>query len=134
VNADQTKRRPIGSPDLALVSRESLPALRIPEVKEPFGGRRGRQLANEVRQKYFLMSHKLVLERLGIESSVVLSDYAQQVVIRAVNQMLDRYSSTDCSPAAEEFQKEFTQVCIQQLVANVRAILDNHSRAMGEFF
>jgi hypothetical protein len=134
MNPEQTKRRPTESLDLALVSRQSLPTLRIPDVKEPFAGRRGRQLANEMREKYFLMWHRLVLERLGIESAAVLSDYAQQVVAQAVNQILDRYYSTECSPAAEEFLKEFTQGCLQQLVANVRAILDNHARVVGEQF
>jgi len=134
VNPDQTKRRPTASLDLALVSRDSLPILRFPDVKEPFAGRRGRQLANEMREKHFLLWHKFLLERLGIESAIALSDYAQQVVTRAVNQILDRYSSTECSPAAEEFLKEFTEVCVQQMVANVRAILDNHARVVGEFF
>jgi len=108
--------------------------MRIPDVKEPFAGRRGRQLANEMREKYFLMWHKLVLERLAIESAIVLDDYAHDVVSQAVTQMLDRFYNTDTYPVAEEFLRQFTQVCIQQLVANVRAILENHARVMGEFF
>jgi hypothetical protein len=130
---DPQKQLPAGSLDLALLSRQSLPAVRTPEVREPFSGRRGRQLANEMREKYFHMWHQMVLERLAVESAAVLNDYALQVVDRAVNQMLDRYFNTERHPSANEFLKEFTQVCIQQMVATVRAVLDNHSRAMGEF-
>jgi len=134
MTTEQTKRRPTGSLELTVAPRQSLPAMRIPDVKEPFAGRRGRQLANEMREKYFLMWHKLVLERLAIESAIVLDDYAHDVVSQAVTQMLDRFYNTDTYPVAEEFLRQFTQVCIQQLVANVRAILENHARVMGEFF
>ena len=134
MNTEQTKQRPTGSLNLALISRQSLPTLRIPDIKEPFGGRRGRQLANEMREKYFLMWHKLVLERLAVESAAVLNSYALEVVDQAVNQMLDRYFGTERRPEANEFLHQFTEVCIQQLVATVRAILENHSRVMGEFF
>lgn len=134
MSPEQSKEFPSGSLDLTPSSRKNLPTLRTPDVKEPFAGRRGRQVANEMREKYFLLWHKLVLERLAVESAAVLSDYALQVVDQAINQMLDRYFGTERLPAANEFLKEFTQVCIQQLVANVRAILDNHSRTMGEFF
>jgi hypothetical protein len=134
MSPDPIKQLPSGSLNLVLSSQQSLPVLRIPDVKEPFAGRRGKQLANETREKYFLMWHKLVLERLAVESAVVLNDYVMQVVDQAINQMLDRFYSTKRLPEAEAFMKDFTQVCIQQMVANVRAILDNHSRAMGEFY
>ncbi|MHB0859330.1 MAG: hypothetical protein ACYC5M_17410 [Anaerolineae bacterium] len=65
-----------------------------------------------MREKYFLQWHKLVLERLAVESAAVLSDYALQVVDQAINQMLDRYFGTERLPAANDFLKEFTQVCI----------------------
>lgn len=133
MSSNHTKQLPSGSLDLSFSSQKSLPAPRLPDVKEPFSGRRGRQVANDMREKYFLLWHRMVLERLAIESSAVLNDYALQVVDQAVNQMLDRYY-TERRPEANEFMNEFTRGCIQQLAANVRAILDNHARAMGEFY
>jgi hypothetical protein len=134
MSGKQPKQLPAGSLALSLTTRRNMPALRLPDVKEPYSGRQGHALANEMREKYFRLWHKLVLEQLAIQSAAVLNDYALQIIDESINRMLDRYFSVERHAAANELLQEITQVCIQQLVASVKAILENHTRLIGEFF
>ena len=126
------KQRPSGELALTLSSRRNLPAFRRPDVKAPFGGRAGKQLANEMREKYFRLWHNMVMERLAIESTIILTDYAMEVIDGAVNGMIDRFLSTERHPAAEAVMRDITEWCLQEMVAAVRAILENHPRRLGE--
>ena len=128
----QRKIVPSGEFSLTLTNKRSLPALHIPEVQQPYGGREGRQLANEMRARYFRLWHYAILERLATESSAALSDYALRVIDQTVNQMLDRLLSTERHPVAAAFMQELTQTLIQDMVATIRAIMDDHVRRMGE--
>ena len=132
MNGSREKKHPSSDLALTLSHIGSLPTLRLPDVKPPFGGRAGRQLANEMREKYFRIWHNMVMERLAIESTVILNEYAMQVIDAAINRMLDRYLNTQRLEAANAFMKDCTEWCIQQLVAAVRAILENHPRRLGE--
>ena len=132
MNDSKQKQRPTGELTLTLASSRNLPALRLPEVKPPFGGRAGKQLTNEMREKYFRLWHNLIMERLAIESTVVLSAYARQVIDDAINQMLDQHLNTERRQAANAFMEELTEWCIREMVAAVRAILENHPRRLGE--
>ena len=129
---NERKQRPSSQLSLTLSTSRNLPALRLPDVKAPFGGRAGRQIANEMREKYFRMWHNWILEKLALESTVALSAYARQVVDDAINQMLDQHLNTEREQAANAFMEEFTVLCIQDMVAAVRAILENHPRRLGE--
>ena len=129
---NERKQRPSSQLSLTLSTSRNLPALRLPDVKAPFGGRAGKQLANEMREKYFRMWHNWILEKLALESTVALSAYARQVVDDAINQMLDQHLNTEREQAANAFMEEFTEWCIQEMVAAVRAILENHPRRLGE--
>jgi hypothetical protein len=118
--------------DLSTSSGLSLPAFRLPDVKEPMPGRRGRELANEMREQYFRLYHQVVLERLAMESMAAVSDYAMLVIDAGVKQILDRYCcNLDRHPAAKAAMKEVTEACIRTLVATVKSILENHHRNMG---
>jgi len=128
----EKKQRPSGELTLALSTSRNLPALRLPDVKAPFGGRAGKQVANEMREKYFRLWHNMIMERLALESTVVLSAYARQVIDDAINQMIDQHLNTERRQAANALMEGFTEWCIQQMVAAVRAILENHPRRLGE--
>ena len=132
MNDKNGKQLPSGELALTLSSRSNLPAFRLPDVKAPFGGRAGKQLVNEMREKYFRLWHNMIMERLAIESTIILTDYAMEVIDGAINRMLDRFLSTERHPAAEGLMREITEWCIQELVAAVRAILENHPRRLGE--
>jgi len=132
VNDGQEKQRPSSELALTLSTSRSLPAFRQPEVKAPFGGRAGKQLANEMREKYFRLWHNMIMERLAIESTIILSDYAMETIDGAINRMLDRFFSTERMPAGERLMREITEWCIQEMVAAVRAIVENHPRRLGE--
>ena len=129
---NQDKQRPSSELVLSFSNSRNLPAMRLPDVKPPFGGRAGKQLANEMREKYFRLWHDMILERLAMESTIILTDYAMQVIDAAINQMLDRYLNTDRRQAANALMESFTKWCIQEMVAAVRAILENHPRRLGE--
>ena len=128
----EKKQLPSSEVALTLSSSRNLPSIRLPDVKAPYGGRSGKQLANEMREKYFRLWHNLIMERLAIESTVILNDYAMQVIDGAINQMLDRYLNTERLQAANALMQGYTEWCIQQMVAAVRAILENHPRRLGE--
>lgn len=121
--------------NLSTSSGRNLPAFRLPDVKEPMPGRRGRELANEMRERYFRLYHQVVLERLAMESMAVVTDYAMEVIDAGVKQILDRYySDIGRHPAANTVMKEVTEACIRNLVAAVKSILENHHRNMGGSF
>jgi len=127
-------KKQLPSPDLklALTTGGGLSTFRIPDVKEPFGGREGTRLAREMREKYFRLWHALVLERLAMESCRILSREAQEALDVEINRMLDRYFNAERLETAEAIMKEVTEVCINILIAQVRAILENHARRLGE--
>ena len=128
----QKKQLPSSELALTLSTSRNLPSVRLPDVKAPFGGRAGKQLANEMREKYFRLWHNLIMERLAVESTIILNDYAMQVIDGAINRMLDRYLNTERLQAANTLMHDYTEWCIQQMVAAVRAILENHPRRLGE--
>ncbi len=130
--SDNKKQLPSPDLKLALTSGGGLSTFRIPDVKDPIAGRVGRQLGNEMREKYFRLWHTMVLERLAMESSRILSREAQEALDVEINRMLDRYFNADRLEAAEAIMKEVTEVCINILVAQIRAILENHVRRRGE--
>lgn len=132
MNDNSVKQLPSADLNLVLTSGGGLPTIQVPRVEEPFGGRDGRRLANEMREKYFRLWHKLVLEKAGIASTAVLNDYAQQVLDVEINRMLDRYYDTIRRPAANAAMLEVTESCIKNLAATVKAIQENHARHLGE--
>jgi len=127
-------KKQLPSPDLklALTTGGGLSTFRIPDVKDPIPGRVGRQLGNEMREKYFRLWHTMVLERLAMESCLKLTEYALEALDAEINRMLDRYFNAERLPAAEAIMKEVTEMCVNYLVAQVRAILENHPRRLGE--
>ena len=128
----EKKQRPSSELTLALSTSRNLPSVRLPDVKPPFGGRAGKQVANEMREKYFRLWHNMIMEKLALESTVVLSAYARQVIDDTINQMIDQHLNTERRQAANALMREYTEWCIQQMVAAVRAILENHPRRLGE--
>ena len=128
----QDKQRPSRELTLTLASSRSLPALRQPDVKAPFGGRAGKQLANEMREKVFRLVYNQILEKLALESTVGLSAYARQLIDDTINLMLDQHLNTVRRRAANVLMEDFTEWCIQEMVAAVRAILENHLRRLGD--
>jgi hypothetical protein len=132
MNDNSVKQLPSGDLNLVLTSGGGLPTIQMPRVEDPFPGRDGRRLANEMREKYFRLWHNMVLEKLAIASIVVLNDYALQVLDAEINRMLDRYYDTIRRPAANAAIQEVTELCVKNLVAAVRAVLENHPRRLGE--
>lgn len=119
--------------NLSISSGRSITSLRIPEVREPMPGRHGKELANEVREKLFRLVHQLVLEKLAMESIVILSDYAMEVVDEGVARIVDRYySGKGRHIVANAVMKEMMETSIRNLTAEVRVILENHMRSIGE--
>lgn len=129
---EQRKTIPSGEFSLTLTNKRSMPALRIPDVQQPYSGREGRRLANEMRARYFRLWHYAILERLATDCSAALSDHALRVIDQTVNQMLDRLLSTERHPVAAAFMQELTQTLIQDMVATIRAILEDDVRRMGD--
>ena len=117
---------------LALTTGGELSTFRIPDVKDPFAKGEGRRIGNEMRERYFRLWHTMVLERLAMESCVILSNYALEALGTEINRMLDRYYNAERLPEAEPIMKEITEMCVKYLVAQVRAILENHPRRLGE--
>jgi hypothetical protein len=117
---------------LTLSNKRSMPALRLPEVQQPYAGREGRRLANEMRARYFRLWHYMIIQRLAVESTVALNDYAMLVIDQTISKMLDRLYGTERRPMAAAFMQELTQTLIQDMVATIRAILEDHVRRMGE--
>ena len=129
---NQQKYLPSGELRLVLTSGGGLPSFHVPDVKAPFRGREGQRIRNEIREKYFRMWHSMALARLAIISSVILNDYALEALDMEISRMLDRYLNTERPAAALAIMEEVTEVCIKNLVAQVRAILENHPRRLGE--
>ena len=132
MNDSEKKQFPSSELSLTLSTSRNLPSAHPPDVREPFGGRGGKQLANEMREKYFRLWHNLMMERLALESTIILTDYAMEIIDGAINRMLDRYFSTERRPAAESLMREITEWGIREMVAAVRAILENHPRRLGD--
>lgn len=114
------------------ISGRNLPTLRYPEVKEPMSGRRGRELANEFREKYFRHLHQIALEKLILESTFIITDYAMAVLDAAVQQIVDRYyGNAGRHPIANAVMKDVSESLIQIMVAEVKSIVENHLRYIG---
>jgi hypothetical protein len=135
MSTDQDRQGDSRSLQLTLgAGNRGLPALRMPEIKDPYPGRRGKELGNQMREAAFRMYYTIVLERVAVESGIWLRAYAQQLVYQAVTQMMDSFYDLDCRPEALPYLRQFTEANIEEMVAQVRAILENHSRTMGGFY
>jgi hypothetical protein len=135
MSTDQDRQGESRSLQLTLAAgSRGLPALRMPEIRDPYPGRKGKELGNQMREAAFRMIHTIMLERLAAESGIALRKYAQELVYQAVTQMMDSFYDLDCRPEALQYLRQFTEANIEEMVTQVRAILENHTRAMGGFY